>query len=174
MNITATPRPPGLESRPYDCIAVIGAGSWGTALAAVAATAGRKVRLYSRDEKVAQSINTAHLNAKYLPDVPLPENLTAVTDMAAALSGAEAVMMVVPSRAVRAVAAFIMRQVIKIDQALLAARGAQDHISAVAAVTAVGAAPGDVLLTAERGTASTAVAGEHLESGLVDEGGHGF
>ncbi|WP_439154413.1 NAD(P)H-dependent glycerol-3-phosphate dehydrogenase [Yoonia sp.] len=109
--MTPTPSPPRPDCRPYDRMAVIGAGSWGTALAAVAAVAGRDVRLYSRDEQVAAAINTGHVNAKYLPDVPLPHSLTAVTDMAAALDGAQAVMMVVPSGAVRAVAAEVAEHI---------------------------------------------------------------
>ena len=111
MNITATPRPPRLESRPYDCIAVIGAGSWGTALAAVAATAGRDVRLYSRDPDIADAVSRDHVNPKYLPDVPLPKTLVALTDLAEALAGADAVLMVVPSRAVRSVAAEVAKHI---------------------------------------------------------------
>lgn len=109
MTVTPTPRRP--DCRPYNRIAVIGAGAWGTALAAVAATAGREVRLFSRDAQVAQTINTDHVNTKYLPDVVLPENLVAVTDIAAALNGAEAVMMVVPSGAVRSIAAEVAKHI---------------------------------------------------------------
>lgn len=109
--MTVTQRPQRPACRPYDRIAVIGAGAWGTALAAVAATAGRKVRLFSRDNQVAQSINADHVNTRYLPDVALPDTLVAVTDMAAALDGADAVIMVVPSRAVRSVAAQVARYI---------------------------------------------------------------
>jgi glycerol-3-phosphate dehydrogenase (NAD(P)+) len=72
-------------------IAVIGAGSWGTGLAAVAA----------REPKVALSINAARRNPYYLTDFELPENLRATTSLAEALDGAAFVLLVVPSHAVR-------------------------------------------------------------------------
>lgn len=93
--------------QPYARIAVIGGGAWGTALASVAAKAGRDVVIYARDAATVQGINEQHLNAKYLADVPLPETLKATDSLADALSGADAVLLVVPSRAVRAMAAQI-------------------------------------------------------------------
>lgn len=92
------------HSTPYDRIAVIGAGAWGTALANVAALAGRQVRLYGRDKASVDSINTRHENPGYLPGVPLSPDLKATTQMNEALTGADAVLMVVPSGAVRQVA----------------------------------------------------------------------
>lgn len=109
MNIKAPSETDAADCRPYHRVAVIGAGAWGTALAAVAALAGREVRLYSRDKQVAAAINADHLNTRYLPDVALPKTLVAVTDMARALDGAEAVLLVVPSSAVRSVAAELAR-----------------------------------------------------------------
>ncbi len=89
---------------PYGKIAVIGTGSWGTALAATARQAGAEVRLWGRSREVVDEINASGTNARYLPDVPLPEGLKACRGLRAALSGAEAVMIVVPSRSVRTVA----------------------------------------------------------------------
>jgi glycerol-3-phosphate dehydrogenase (NAD(P)+) len=104
-----TPPTPRKQGRPYDRIAVVGGGSWGTALAAVAATAGREARLFSRDANVAHSINADHRNPRYLPDVALPPQLRAFTSLAETLEGADAVMLVVPSRAVRSVSADVAR-----------------------------------------------------------------
>lgn len=111
MNIKALPSRLQMESKPFARFAVIGAGSWGTALAAVAATAGRDVRLYSRDAKVAAAINSKHRNPVYLPEVDLPKTIVAFADMAQALDGADAVMMVVPSGAVRRVAAQVAQHI---------------------------------------------------------------
>lgn len=92
------------ETQAYQNIAVIGAGAWGTALANVAAIAGRSVRLYGRDEAVVDSINKRHENDVYLKDVPLSPLLSATTELQEALREADAVLMVVPSGAVRDVA----------------------------------------------------------------------
>ncbi|MEM8656463.1 MAG: NAD(P)H-dependent glycerol-3-phosphate dehydrogenase [Pseudomonadota bacterium] len=105
MSITDAAPVPRNQSRPYARIGVVGAGAWGTALAAVAATAGRKVCLYSRDPQMVEAINSHNRNIKYLPDVPLPPNLRASHDLSQAVGPADAVLMVVPSQAVRTVAA---------------------------------------------------------------------
>jgi glycerol-3-phosphate dehydrogenase (NAD(P)+) len=83
-------------------IAVLGAGSWGTAFAKVMADAGRDVRLWARRPEVAAAINETHANPDYLPGVALPGLLTATTDATAALDGAHAVVLAVPSQALRA------------------------------------------------------------------------
>lgn len=82
-------------------LAVIGAGSWGTALAMVAARKQHDVRLWAREPEVARGINAEHKNPFYLPDFELPENLRATTSLEAALTGASAVLIVVPSHAMR-------------------------------------------------------------------------
>lgn len=80
-------------------IAVLGSGSWGTALAAQAARNGLATTLWGRDADQVGSINQRHENSRYLPGVPLPANLEATTDLAEAVGGAELVLVVVPSHA---------------------------------------------------------------------------
>ena len=80
-------------------IAVLGAGSWGTALAALMARHGHGVTLWGRDAKVAAAIDQQHENTRYLPGIPLPDNLRATTDLAASLQNADLVLVVVPSHA---------------------------------------------------------------------------
>ena len=80
-------------------IAVLGAGSWGTALAALMARHGHGVTLWGRDAKVAAAIDQQHENTRYLPGIPLPDNLRATTDLAASLLDADLVLVVVPSHA---------------------------------------------------------------------------
>jgi len=82
-------------------VAVLGAGSWGTTFAKVLADAGRTVVLWARRPEVAASINNLHANAGYLPDVELPPTITASTVAAAALEGADAVVLAVPSQTLR-------------------------------------------------------------------------
>ncbi len=85
-------------------VAVVGAGAWGTALALTAGRAGRDVRLWAREPEVVEAINARHENPVFLPGVALPETLSASNDLAVACAEAEAVLLVVPSQFLRAVA----------------------------------------------------------------------
>lgn len=85
-------------------VAVIGMGSWGTALSIVLANNGYLVKLWGRDEQQCKELNTIHMNRKYLPDVHLPENIVATTSLEEAISDAIAIVYVVPSHAMREVA----------------------------------------------------------------------
>lgn len=82
-------------------VAVMGAGSWGTAFAKILADAGSPVRLWARRPEVAAAVNTDHVNADYLPDVRLPDSVTADSDAAQVLHGAELVVLAVPSQTLR-------------------------------------------------------------------------
>jgi glycerol-3-phosphate dehydrogenase (NAD(P)+) len=85
-----------------DRIAVIGAGSWGTTAAALAAASTPTI-LWSRRQEVADEVNQRHHNPIYLPEATLPESLVATTDLAEAVAGADAVVMAVPSHGFREV-----------------------------------------------------------------------
>lgn len=82
-------------------IAIIGAGSWGTALAVVAARAGHNVRLWSRSVEVVSSINDERVNSRYLSSTSIPQEVTATGDIKAALDNASMVLLAVPSHAAR-------------------------------------------------------------------------
>ena len=82
-------------------VAVIGAGSWGTALAGLLAGKGFPVQLWVHDPGKAQAIETTRENAVYLPGIRLPPSLHATASLEGALAGAELVLEVVPSHAVR-------------------------------------------------------------------------
>ncbi|MGY0613004.1 MULTISPECIES: NAD(P)H-dependent glycerol-3-phosphate dehydrogenase [unclassified Luteimonas] len=86
--------PPGKPA-----VAVLGAGSWGTALAALIARHGHATLLWGRDADVAAAVDSRHENPRYLPGIALPESLRATTDLATALAGADLVLVVVPSHA---------------------------------------------------------------------------
>ncbi len=86
-------------------IAVLGAGSWGTALAVHLARADQAVRLWARDPALVTELNERRCNERYLPGVTLPEGVTAVADIEAAVAGADCVVLAVPSHGLRAVAA---------------------------------------------------------------------
>ncbi|WP_219836519.1 NAD(P)H-dependent glycerol-3-phosphate dehydrogenase [Paenibacillus sp. R14(2021)] len=84
--------------------AVLVAGSWGTALAAVLADNNYEVALWSRNGSQVDEINTHHTNSRFLNEAVLPDAIKAVTDMKQALSGAELVLFAAPSAAMREVA----------------------------------------------------------------------
>ncbi|HEX2090851.1 MAG TPA: NAD(P)H-dependent glycerol-3-phosphate dehydrogenase [Longimicrobiaceae bacterium] len=84
-------------------VAVVGAGSWGTALANLLARKGVPTRLWSHEPEVAEAIEREHVNPRYLSEVPLDPRLRATPEMAEAVEGAEVVVSVSPSHVVRQV-----------------------------------------------------------------------
>lgn len=84
-------------------IAVICAGSWGTAIAQIAANAGRDVMLWARESAVVNAINADHENPEYLPGIPLSPKIRATASLEEALKGAEVVFMVSPAQHMRSV-----------------------------------------------------------------------
>lgn len=83
--------------------AVLGAGSWGTALAVHLANAGHHVRLWARDEAYVEVLRSSGANAQYLPGIPLGDRIAATASLEEALSGARFVVVAVPSHGFRAV-----------------------------------------------------------------------
>jgi glycerol-3-phosphate dehydrogenase (NAD(P)+) len=84
-------------------ITVLGAGAWGTALAKVLADKDNPTLLWSHRADLATSINADRVNQRYLPFATLPPTLRATGDLKEALTGAELVVVVVPSHALRGV-----------------------------------------------------------------------
>lgn len=82
-------------------VGILGAGAWGTALALVAAQAGRAVTLWTRNPTVAAEIAARRQNARYLPGITLPQALRVTTDPAG-LAGVDAVLSVIPTQYMRA------------------------------------------------------------------------
>jgi len=86
-------------------VTVIGAGSWGTALAMVLARAGHEVQIWSREQEIAFNINNLHENNSYLPGVTLPDSIKAYTDLESCLDNRDLVVFGTPSHTTREVAA---------------------------------------------------------------------
>jgi len=86
-----------------ETIAILGAGSWGTALGVHLARVGHDVRLWARDADLASEMATTRVNARYLPDVRFPDRVTPFSRHALALEGAKVVVFAVPSHGLRAV-----------------------------------------------------------------------
>jgi len=86
-------------------VAVVGAGSWGTALSALLSKKGHDVCLWAFEPEVAEQITRNRENGSYLSGIELPENLRSTADLATALQGAEVVVSVSPAQVVGAVMA---------------------------------------------------------------------
>ena len=84
-------------------VAVLGAGSWGTALAVHLGHMGHEVRLWARDPALAADIATRRANAVYLPDISLPGNVCVTDVLAAAVRDTDLVVSAIPTQGVRAV-----------------------------------------------------------------------
>jgi glycerol-3-phosphate dehydrogenase (NAD(P)+) len=101
-------------------IAIIGAGSWGTALGIVAGRAGHRVRLWSRNAEVVEAINERRVNSVYLGSHEIPPGVAAFGDMLEALDGADVVLLAAPSHVTRGL----------LGQMLPALRGGMVFVSA--------------------------------------------
>lgn len=84
-------------------IAMLGAGSWGTALAALLATNGHEVRLWARQSNLVAGLLMERENVRYLPGIPLSDAIQPTTELEEALTTAEVVIFAIPSGALREV-----------------------------------------------------------------------
>lgn len=94
-------------------IAVLGPGSWGTALAQVLNDNGHEVRIWGNIPEQIDEINEKHTNTRYFKDVVLDENIKAYKELSEALDDVDAVLFVVPTKVTRLVA----KQVAEIGRA---------------------------------------------------------
>ncbi len=83
-------------------IGVVGAGAWGTALAAMLASDGRDVLLWAREAELVAELNDQHVNSFYLPDIELSPAITAISDIHA-MAGCDTLLIVTPAQHMRAV-----------------------------------------------------------------------
>lgn len=87
-----------------EIVAVLGAGSWGTALGMVLEENGHEVRLWGNKPEQIREINEKHTNCHYLPDTVLSEKIKGYTDLREAVTDASYILFVVPTKAIRSVA----------------------------------------------------------------------
>lgn len=106
-------------------VAVIGAGSWGTALAQQLGGNGHSVSLWARKQEVVDGVNERHVNPRYLSESILSENVTATTSYAEALSGAQAVVIVTPSNLLRDVACKVGEHISRDTPIVICSKGAE-------------------------------------------------
>ena len=108
-------------------VTVIGAGSWGTALAVHLARVGHDVRLWARDGALVDDMTARRANAVYLPDVNFPDNLRPVGSMSEALADTRFVILAVPSHGLRAVLRTAAAHVRSDAIVVSATKGLEEH-----------------------------------------------
>lgn len=138
--------------------AVIGAGSWGTALAWLLARPGQPGRLWARSPELAAQLAQSRRNSRYLPDCELPADLAPTADLAAAVADAWLVIVAVPSIGVPAIAAALAGRVAPGTVVLSAAKGL-DHTT--------GQRMSEVLAAALPGAVVGALSGPNLAQEIV-------
>lgn len=129
------------EGRVHVPVAVLGAGSWGTALAIHLGRIGVPVRLWARDPALAQAMRAARENPRYLPGLGLPDAVAVTAEAGAALDAIGTVVIAVPSHFVEAVLTRVAAQVAPRAVLVSATKGARAparsaHVPAAGASTA--------------------------------------
>jgi len=118
-------------------VAILGAGSWGTALAVHCARVGHNIRLWGRDAAFVDELDRLRENTRYLPSVQLPERVQVTSSLQRALDGASVVVAAVPSHGmrdvVRSAAAHLARQAVIVSGTKGLERESLDRMSQVIA-----------------------------------------
>lgn len=126
-------------------VAVVGSGAWGTALAAHATRLEHAVKLWAREPQVVADVNERRENVLFLPGIELPSELRASHDLGEVVSGAELVVLVPPSKYLRAISSDVAACLEKDAIVVIACKGIEEAklelMSEVLAETMPGIAP---------------------------------
>ena len=149
-------------------IGIVGTGIWGTALALTATRAGNEVLCWAREEDVVESINYAHVNKRFLPDIPLPDKIKATGNPAEIFEFSDVVLVTASAQWTRATLQIIKPYVKKETILVLCAKGIEQDsglmLSEIAAqeipnaTVAVLSGPGFAIDVAKRKIASVTIA----------------
>ena len=150
-------------------IAILGAGSWGTALAVHCARVGHDVGLWGRDQLLIDDMSERRENARYLPGVTLPGSISLSASLARTLDGAAIAVAAIPSHGMRTVMRAAAPSLGSIRAVVSAAKGLEsDTLARMSAVIAEAAAgPPVVVLTAAACASSTANAPFAMSSAIT-------
>lgn len=123
-------------------LGIIGGGAWGTALACVARRAGGQAVLWALEADVADAINAGRGNPIYLPDAKLEPGITATTDLAEALDGIDAALLVAPAQHLRAVASNMAASITSDVPIVICSKGIEQESCALMSEVITEALPG--------------------------------
>lgn len=113
-----------------ETIGIVGAGAWGTALASVAARAGRNTLIWAREEEVAEAINNGHENTVFLPGVALDDEIRATTTLSD-MAGVDAVLLAAPAQHLRGVASALRDCLAPATPVVVCAKGVERETKAL-------------------------------------------
>ena len=122
-------------------IGVIGGGAWGTALAAVAARAGRTVTLWAREPDVPSVINDHHENRRFLPGIPLDPAIRATADLSEAVD-ADLLLLVTPAQNLAAIVEELTQAADRMPPCVVCAKGIERQTGALMSDAVRRVAPG--------------------------------
>lgn len=125
-------------------IGIIGAGAWGTALAAAARRAGREVVIWAFEAEVAAAINAGHENTTYLPGVPLDDAIGATDELGEA-AAADALLLAVPAQRLREIGVRLAADVAPGTPVVICAKGIEQGTGALMTETGAEALPNQPL-----------------------------
>ncbi len=108
-------------------VAVLGSGSWGTALAQVLAENGHDVRMWGHRQEQVDEINQQHTNHRYLPDLKMATSIRAFSEMEQAVADVDAVLFVIPTKAIRSVAQELSNKLTTRPVIIHASKGLEQH-----------------------------------------------
>ena len=112
-------------------LGIIGGGSWGTALACVARRSGGETILWAREPEVADAINAGRGNPLFLPGAELESGIAATTDIAEAVEGIDAALLVAPAQHLRAVASSMVSSISSDVPVVICAKGIEQESCAL-------------------------------------------
>lgn len=151
---------PDLPSQ-QNAVAVLGAGAWGTAIAIALARGGRAVRLYARRADHAQQLRQTRINEERLPGYRLPDSIEVLDDARQAVSGAGAIFLVAPSRAIAPLARAAAAAAAPGAAFIVCAKGLDDEGEFLAEAVAKIWPKGPVLVLSGPSFAEDVAAGKH-------------
>ncbi|MGE0725452.1 MAG: NAD(P)H-dependent glycerol-3-phosphate dehydrogenase, partial [Alphaproteobacteria bacterium] len=126
---------------PFDDVTVVGGGAWGTALASIAARAGRRVRLWIREPHAVAAVLATRLNP-FLPDHRLDPAIEVGSDLPAAMADAGLVVLAVPSQFLRSVSRDVGRVLATATPVLVCSKGIETSTGALMTAVAAQEMPG--------------------------------
>ncbi|WP_420564494.1 NAD(P)H-dependent glycerol-3-phosphate dehydrogenase [Thalassobaculum sp.] len=149
------------DPRAIEKFAVIGAGAWGTALAITAARAGAEVKLWARDPALSAAINRDRTNAQLLAGYDIPDAVSATSDMAEAVASVDAILLVVPSQAIRDIGERVHAVAAPGVPVVLASKGVERESGKLMTTVVAEAMPGRPIAVLSGPSFASEVAGGH-------------